>query len=96
MNRTIASQRLARGAKLLADELGPDWPSKVDRYTLDMGSCFYCVLGQLYGTFRAGCYELGLDESSSILYGFEIEEESDGLEYYDLEEMWKKVLKELS
>ena len=45
--------RVERGATLL-DERQPGWADQIDLGTLNMSSCWFCVLGQLYEDFGAG------------------------------------------
>lgn len=59
-----------RGAELL-DRVMPDWRSKINVDTLNMGSPADCILGQLYGLYHEGLYKLGLTEGEDrFLNGF--------------------------
>ena len=51
------SDRVREGAALL-DERRPGWRGAIDVERLDLGSCFNCVLGQLYGQFGYGMLTL--------------------------------------
>lgn len=52
--------RVRRGAALL-DRLRPGWAGAIDQGFLDQGSCYTCVLGQLFGDFLEGLKETGTD-----------------------------------
>lgn len=43
----------ARGAELL-DKYQPDWFQKIDLEDLDLGGCYYCILGQLFDHYSIG------------------------------------------
>lgn len=40
----------ARGARLL-DDIKPGWYKLIDLGQLDMGNCYRCILGQVYGDY---------------------------------------------
>lgn len=58
-----------RGAELL-DEVRPGWAIEIDLTTLDMASADYCVLGQLYGEYDDGLFELELTGNEQSENGF--------------------------
>jgi hypothetical protein len=66
--------RVARGAALL-DEKRPGWAAEIDLDDLEMGSCFSCVLGQLFGEFADGADELFPDDwvasEEDVRHGFD-------------------------
>lgn len=76
-------QRVQRGAELL-DKTAPGWERLVSITELDLGSCFHCVLGQLFQSashfsgYGAGVHILFPDAGDecyevSAMYGFTIE-----------------------
>lgn len=54
MDQSEASKRVTLGSTRL-DAARPGWASEVNLRTLNMESVRFCVLGQLYGDYRAGC-----------------------------------------
>lgn len=77
MNPTPA-QAAAKGAALL-DEEAPGWAERIDLPTLDLGSCWTCVLGQIFagpnshpgGPYFTGLHQLGLDtKEAATEHGF--------------------------
>lgn len=65
----IAQFFAGRGARLL-DENKPGWAGCINRDSLDIGTMYSCVLGQLYGNFTRGLVWLGLGWFQSASYGF--------------------------
>ena len=66
-----ARARVARGAAHL-DQVRPGWFNRIDVGTLSLGSCWDCVIGQLFGVgrgiddpipFAAGLDALGWNET---------------------------------
>lgn len=51
------TERVARGAKLLDTER-PGWYTQIDQRKLDMESCGWCTLGQLFMSFIGGVEKL--------------------------------------
>lgn len=88
--------RVARGAALL-DAQEPDWwngkdKPTIDLKTLNLGSTYYCVLGQVYGDYSDGLNELSLIDSSP--YGFDIEDGGRALRqrYDTLGRRWRELI----
>lgn len=52
-------ERVRAGVSLL-DEQVPNWWNRIDLDELDIGSCYNCVLGQLFGGFIKGWNSLRL------------------------------------
>ena len=46
----LARERVAAGAAYL-DDNEPGWAARIDLNRLNLGSCFGCILGQLYGSY---------------------------------------------
>lgn len=68
------SRRIARGIRHL-DEFGPpNWRTLINRQRLDISSGAHCMTGQIFGEYKAGCCELGLDynKNESAAYGFNV------------------------
>ena len=61
--------RVRRGVAFL-DKRVPGWREQVNPATLDISTHHYCVLGQLYGDYFAGCMWLGLSTEASVRNGF--------------------------
>lgn len=62
-----ARQAVAKGAALL-DERNPGWRERINLGTLEIGSVYDCVLGQLYGEMDG--YD-GYDVGKRLLFGRE-------------------------
>jgi len=89
------TERVARGAKLLDTER-PDWYTHIDRRKLDLESCLWCTLGQLFNSFISGVETLwGLpdgipDWKQASRHGFDLADKVIGaLEFPLLTEAWK-------
>jgi hypothetical protein len=54
-------------AALLLDEVEQGWEYNIDLYSLDMGSCYHCVLGQIYGEYSKGLNNLFFQEVANEL-----------------------------
>lgn len=97
----IALERARKGAALL-DEKVPGWRSRVHALKLDMKDCTLCVLGQLYGHYERGVFDLvnrgGLSyrvAAASTAHGFDFETDnlSEGTAAFELlNEAWREVL----
>lgn len=84
------------GAELL-DEQYPGWFWKVDTGTLMMETTKCCVLGQLYGDYHAGIFELELERTSDhTKYGFRLDDTVMPQEYHKtwlaLDEAWESEI----
>lgn len=81
--------RVDRGAALL-DERRPGWWEDVDVRTLDMGGCWSCVLGQVFGEYHDGTEWLGVpaDTWSVQWLGFEGSEQ----DYDVLTILWRAAI----
>ena len=90
---TIERFMAQRGA-LFLDERCPNWFSKIDIKTLDLGSCEQCVLGQLFGSYADGLAMLYSDSGvrDDAEFGFATDE-IDGDEYPRLSTAWKLEIK---
>ncbi len=77
-----------RGAQLL-DARGPsDWRIRINLPALTMDDVVWCVLGQLYGTYRDGMRALDIERGMSQHYGFNITDEK----MLVLREAWVELL----
>lgn len=93
------AKEIAKGMALL-DQKGPeDWRGKIECDTLDMQSCFDCILGQLYGEYADGLQHLTRTGETTFArrHGFEVtmnEDEEDGVTslYAQLDEAWRQAL----
>lgn len=79
--------KVARGIALLDDRM-PGWRQRIDLDLLDMSSCDFCILGQLFGDYDDGFVALGLDRGCP--YGFDDEDE----DYLELARTWDRALTE--
>lgn len=81
-----------RGIALL-DRVRPGWIDEVDLGKLNINCCLDCVLGQLFGDYRFGYYELRLDTiPERQFYGFSYD---DGLvESTTLTNTWRILIQE--
>lgn len=57
MTAAELAPRVERGMAWL-DAHVPGWLDRIDMETLDIGDCDRCVLGQLFGSFDAGIFEV--------------------------------------
>ena len=80
-------ERVTKGAALL-DQRIPGWREMIDRDALDIDSCVWCILGQLYGDFPDGVRLLGIFDERFEL-GFVCHP---GPEVNLLEESWLREL----
>ena len=96
--------RVKRGAVFLDEKRGPHWAEQVALEELDMNSCLSCVLGQLFGDYRAGADQLklkrfpfieGVCEGTTEEFGFQASTAADQHprgEYYDLSIAWHREI----
>lgn len=54
--------RVGQGALLLDHRYGSTWFTKIDILTLDIGSCFKCILGQLFGEYDLALRRLNSED----------------------------------
>ena len=66
-----------RGAELLDEKCGPDWPERIDLDKLNLGDTCHCVLGQLhpragasYYSYYRGPDHVGVSRRDAWRYGF--------------------------
>lgn len=80
----------------LLNDSQPGWQSKVDLDDLNIDSTFRCVLGQLYGNYRIGIADLGLE--NPWRFGFTLSAACCELEYVPclgaLGEEWRHRISE--
>ncbi len=53
-------ERVASGAYMLDVHFGPEWRDDIDLGKLDTRSCENCVVGQVYGKYERGLFEIGI------------------------------------
>ena len=91
------AERVERGAALL-DEKEPGWAARIDVGKFDIGSGCRCALGQLYGRFHDGLYEVfPSGEYQARSYGFmweEGDEDGEPSEIAALNDEWRRVIAE--
>lgn len=89
---TDYAAKVAAGIKFLDSKVSSglvsaNWRDKVKLDSLDLGSCDVCVLGQLFGSYSDGQYELDLDTYDSKSYGFNTD-----YSFAELTQAWKDAL----
>ena len=83
------------GISLLNREC-PYWFERIDLSKLDMMSCEYCILGQLYGDYCDGALQLGLNADDAKDYGFDKRGIKDiDEEWFDLNRTWKMEIERI-
>ena len=70
MSRILIAQRRARRGARLMDMRRPGWASKINLDRLNISNPYACVFHKVYGSYIAGCCDLGLDTCHKIAYGF--------------------------
>jgi hypothetical protein len=91
VSETLAAKRVENGIKFLDRVMPPKWRQKINLDELSLSSTADCVLGQLYGDYDDGRYQLDLDGDEAEEYGFVLYgvEERD---YWKLTQAWKLAL----
>ncbi len=85
-----------RGARLLADFLGPQWFKDVNPDKIRMCDPRSCLLSQIYGSFPKGCRALSIGMwGSAIHYGFTEGGWLFPRNYTQLEDAWLFLLKQM-
>lgn len=56
--KAVKVKEVVRKAAKLMDKLRPCWAAKIDLHMLNIGSCDFCVLGQVYDGFGKAPREL--------------------------------------
>ena len=80
-----------RGAEVL-DIVSPGWEREVELASLDMRSCFRCVLGQIFGSYDGGMSVLAQKSGKSVdplQFGFTAMDDDD---YNDLTREWRQAI----
>jgi hypothetical protein len=80
----------------LLDERVPEWRKKVNPSSLNMSSCFSCILGQVFGRYSYGVKELELGEDDPQELGFLTRDYGSYGEFRELTQAWKEALSETS
>lgn len=80
--------KVAAGIKLL-DSKKPGWRDLIEVDNLSLESCDVCVLGQVFGAYETGKYELDLDNYDTKELGFNTD-----YSYSELTQAWKDALGE--
>jgi len=88
MSRSKYNEVVQAGMQVL-DEKVPGWESRIDPETLDLASCQFCILGQIYGDYGVG--RRALDLYSDYAHGFDVDGGVD--RYYPLlTRAWLRVI----
>jgi len=88
MSRSKYSEVVQAGMDIL-DENVPGWESRINPETLNLESCNFCVLGQIYGGYDVGKRALGVQNTDAC--GFEVES-GDSRHYALLTRAWLRVI----
>jgi hypothetical protein len=80
-------ERVSRGAMLL-DRERPDWAYEINLETLDLRDYEFCIVGQLWGRYSQGLYELRVDDEGELVYGFSHDAPPHHDEWAMLNEAW--------
>lgn len=93
------NKNVLRGIQLL-DKKVPDWRQRIDKETLDLADGCNCVLGQLFGSYTKGTFELdifGPNYGFNTFGYFDIDNEDEMIEEYsELTGLWLEKLGEQS
>jgi len=86
---SIYPEMAAHGAIFL-DKVNPCWHQQVDLDRLNMNDCAWCVLGQLYNSYKTGLDEIGIDcdDDRKFDFGFTVRYGQDVLGMPILDESW--------
>lgn len=82
-------KQIALGVEFLNKHKGTGWVKEIDLGILNMGSCSYDILGQLYGDY--GASPLGSDYKTLIELGFG----DNGSRYKELGAEWRETITKL-
>ena len=80
---------VAQAGMEILDEYKPGWEGLIDPETLNLESCSFCVLGQVYGDYDAGKVELNLHKGNE--HGFDVGK-GDSRHYSLLTRAWLRVI----
>jgi hypothetical protein len=95
MYREVAVENAERGASLL-DRLCPGWDGLIDLDELDVDDPGRCVLGQLYGGYDEGLFEIDMeavDMAPRVAHGFTLDS-PDAAKMGDLTAAWRRLIEE--
>lgn len=81
-------QRVDLGSHFLTAALG-QWRGSIDPESLELSINEDCILGQLFGDYHEGRYQLGLSREQAAMLGFE-DDDVDIMDLLDAE--WKRLL----
>lgn len=99
INDASVRNRVALGAQH-CDEHDPTWFKRINVERLDIANAGNCIAGQLYGSYNANMWQLGIPPGSdrAVAFGFRSEREvtEDGLleEYVALTKAWKAEIED--
>lgn len=82
--------RAKKGAEVLDSQIGADWHTKINLSTLDLGSCYACILGQLFGEYMDGRDALRLDAAEARAHGFTLRRQEPG--FLELTKAWGRLI----
>lgn len=100
MTKEIAAERVSRGASML-DRQMPGWAERINVGTLKIEGCTDCILGQVYGEFGKGAFQLLYDPTTpcdlyglAIEYGFGADCQTPGpaMGYENLQDTWIEAI----
>lgn len=83
MDIEFAAARVKFGAEEL-DRIKPDWYTEIAISEIWMADDFYCILGQLYGSYAEGLHQNGWSPGAAIDRGFA----EPNFDYQEITECW--------
>ena len=100
----IVRDTVKHGVNLLTDELGNEWPDKINQDILDMSDTCDCVIGQVFKCAGFHHYRHVLDTinvtiNSAWQFGFDVkfagfQDQDNPFTYANLTDAWRTVLGE--
>lgn len=83
-----------RGAAFL-DEVAPRWVKRVRIRSLDLGDCYFCVLGQLHGSYGDGIDRYADEDLGrrAVEFGFSLPIGRESA-YHELTRCWKDEIRQ--
>lgn len=95
MNVRKTKAAIRRGVKKL-NQTVPNWRLLVNDSTLDIGDCYNCLTGQVFGSYENALEVMRIDDSDADYYGFALNidpgEARYKPEYERLTELWKQEI----
>lgn len=70
----LVGKRIAAGIRRMDARAGSNWRSRINKKLLNIADAERCITAQVFGDYKTGCLELGLDPTSDgpARFGFNI------------------------